>query len=205
MNKNILFLAIVGALFFFPVKNCFGEVELPPVDSSKWTEKYDDYFRKYSKRFFGVGFDYKWFKAQAIAESKLRKDAKSWVGAKGLMQIMPRTFAEIKKKNPAFKHVLEPRWNIAAGIYYDKKMFQFWKSDRSFLDRMRFAFASYNAGAQNVLKGQKLCNKNKKKDCNLWKGIEPFAPKVKSWRHKETLHYIKEIFKLMEKRMAQEY
>ncbi|MEE2964240.1 MAG: hypothetical protein VX427_08870, partial [Acidobacteriota bacterium] len=38
---------------------------------------YDQYFSKYSKRFFGVGFDWYYFKAQALAESTLDEDARS--------------------------------------------------------------------------------------------------------------------------------
>ena len=48
------------------------------------------------------------------------------------MQIMPKTFEEIKEKNPIFNNVYVPRWNIAAGIYYDKKMYNFWKNERPF-------------------------------------------------------------------------
>ena len=46
---------------------------------------YDQHFTKYSKRFFGVGFDWHYFKAQAVAESNLREDARSPVGAVGVM------------------------------------------------------------------------------------------------------------------------
>ena len=191
--------SFISLFLLFSVPTSNAEVEMLDVDNPKWTKKYDNYFRKYSKRYFGVGFDYRWFKSQAIAESNLIKDAKSWVGAKGLMQIMPKTFEEIKKKNPSFKRVLEPKWNIAAGIFYDRRMFEFWKGNRPFLDKMGFAFASYNAGAQNILKGQKFCQQMTKDDCNLWRHIEFYGSKVKSWRHKETIHYIKEIFKLMKK------
>ena len=34
-------------------------------------KKYDPYFSKYSKRYFGPGFDWRHFKAQAVAESRL--------------------------------------------------------------------------------------------------------------------------------------
>ncbi|MCK5784786.1 MAG: hypothetical protein KAH06_10080, partial [Desulfobacterales bacterium] len=37
--------------------------------------KYDGYFSKYSKRYFGPGFDWRYFKAQAIAESRLKANA----------------------------------------------------------------------------------------------------------------------------------
>jgi len=35
-------------------------------------KKFDRYFSKYSKRFFGPGFNWHFFKAQAVAESKNR-------------------------------------------------------------------------------------------------------------------------------------
>jgi len=60
--------------------------------------KFDKYFSKYSKRFFGPTFDWHYFKAQAVAESRLNPKAESGVGAAGIMQIMPRTFKEISKK-----------------------------------------------------------------------------------------------------------
>ena len=65
--------------------------------------KYDKYFSKYSKRYFGPAFDWHYFKAQAIAESRLKATAKSKVGALGVMQIMPKTFEEIARKNPTVK------------------------------------------------------------------------------------------------------
>jgi len=34
--------------------------------------KYDRYFRKCTRRYFGAVFDWKWFKAHAIAESNLK-------------------------------------------------------------------------------------------------------------------------------------
>ena len=75
--------------------------------------KYDGYFKKYTKHFFGPEFDWRYFKSQAIAESNLNSDAKSHVGAKGIMQIMPKTFEEIKYKNASIKgSSLQPKWNI---------------------------------------------------------------------------------------------
>jgi len=89
--------------------------------------KYDDYFSKYSKRYFGVNFDWLYFKAQAVAESRLKAKAKSRVGAVGVMQIMPKTFKEISRKNPSIKGTREqPRWNISAGIYYNKMIWKKW-------------------------------------------------------------------------------
>ena len=88
---------------------------------------YDGHFKKYSKRFFGPGFDWRFFKSQAIAESGLKPEARSQAGAVGLMQIMPATYKEILKKKPYIKGSRNhPRWNIAAGIYYDRRLWNMW-------------------------------------------------------------------------------
>jgi len=171
--------------------------EFPGVTSKRWTKKYDTYFRKYTKRFFGAGFDWKWFKAQAIAESNLKEDAKSWVNAKGIMQLMPRTFHEIKKKNPSFVDIDEPRWNIAAGIYYDNKLYGKWKARRPFVDKMSFTFASYNAGFTNIMKAQRVCKKGGLNE-NLWHNIKQVASKVRGGRHRETLGYVDKIITMVE-------
>ena len=47
--------------------------------------KYDRDFSKYSKRFFGPGFDWRYFKAQAEAESRLKVTATSGAGAVGIV------------------------------------------------------------------------------------------------------------------------
>jgi soluble lytic murein transglycosylase-like protein len=177
--------------------NLYAQEGFPKVTSRKWTTKYDQYFRKYTKRYFGAGFDWKWFKAQAIAESNLRHDAKSWVNARGIMQIMPRTFHEIKKKNPSFVDINEPRWNIAAGIYYDSHLFKKWKAKRPLDDKINFTFASYNAGFRNIVKAQKVCKKHGLNE-NLWYSIKQIAPKVSGWRHEETVGYVEKINTMME-------
>src|SRR5262245_186391 len=64
------------------------------------TDRYDDTFRKYAQRFFGPGYDWRIFKAQAMAESNIDMNAKSWVGARGIMQLIPSTFKEVRSKNP---------------------------------------------------------------------------------------------------------
>jgi len=197
--KKILKRASLFIIFLFLLLKPAFTQRLPHVDSKKWTPKYDRHFRKYTKRFFGVGFDWKWFKAQAIAESNLRDDAKSWAGAKGIMQIIPRTFEEIQEKNPAFADIDEPRWNIAAGIYYDYQMYKRWKEIPPLENRMSFMFASYNAGRRTILNAQKVSKQDGLPGIH-WEHIEAIAEKVPRWRHEETLGYIKKIFELMEKK-----
>ena len=196
MGHRILKALMIFIMLFFITSEATGE-DFPNVNSKKWTTKYDQYFRKYTKRYFGAGFEWRWFKAQAIAESNLKADAKSWVNAKGIMQLMPKTFHEIKKKNPSFVDINEPRWNIAAGIYYDSQLYRKWKARRPFKDKISFTFASYNAGFRNIVKAQKTAKEDGLNE-NLWHNIRSVAPKVRGWRHKETVGYVDKITVMME-------
>lgn len=152
---------------------------------------YDDLFRKYSKQYFSVGYDWKIFKAQAIAESGLNENAKSWVGAKGLMQLMPSTFKEIKSKNPELENINNPKFNIAAGIYYDRQLYNQFKSLND-SQRMSFVFGSYNAGRGTINKAQRKAIE-KTLDHTEWNSIEEVAPLIRGWRYKETLGYVTKI------------
>ncbi|GAB6043653.1 transglycosylase SLT domain-containing protein [Endothiovibrio diazotrophicus] len=123
--------------------------DLEPVDSPRWSRDFDAYFRKYSKRYFGPHFDWRWFKAQAITESHLNPEARSAAGARGLMQLMPATFEEIQREKPHFVDLDAPRWNVAAGIYYDGLLFRKWRGLPE-QERLYLALASYNAGYGRV-------------------------------------------------------
>jgi membrane-bound lytic murein transglycosylase MltF len=155
-------------------------------------DRYDDQFRKYSKRYFGVGFDWRLFKAQGMAESNLDSAAKSWVGARGIMQLMPNTFQEISSKNPEMSRIDDPEWNIAAGIYYDRILWRLWAADSVEDHRREFMLASYNAGRGTILSAQAIARRDSL-DHRSWPAIESVAPKVGRWRYSETLRYVKRI------------
>lgn len=151
---------------------------------------YDPYFSKYSKRFFGVGFDWHYFKAQAVAESNLREDVRSPVGAVGVMQVMPRTFDEIQRKNPAITGSIDqPRWNIAAGIWYDRQHFVVWTADRLLVERLKFMFGSYNAGRASILRAQQFALGAGLNE-TLWESVAGELPRVTGRRSQETVAYV---------------
>lgn len=96
-----------------------------------------------------------------MAESNLKKDAVSPVGACGILQVMPKTFKEqCEKLKISNGDPFDPDVNIKVGMYYNSYLFNQWTSPRPFEDRMYFTFASYNAGLGNILKAQKFCIKN---------------------------------------------
>ena len=178
-------------------------LQAPPTPSSSYARynaltTYDTHFSKYSKRYFGVAFDWRYFKAQAVAESNLRADARSSAGAVGLMQIMPRTLQEIRAKNPAIGGGADqPRWNIAAGIWYDRQNFVVWTAERPFAERLKYMFGSYNAGRGSILRAQRIALREGL-DATHWSAIERWLPQVTGRRSGETLAYVTRIFDIKE-------
>jgi membrane-bound lytic murein transglycosylase MltF len=97
-------------------------------------------FEKYGQRY---SFNPLMLTAQGFQESRLRQDARSPVGAIGVMQLMPATGAEMKVGDV---QLLEP--NIHAGAKYMNQLMTRYFTDAAFdsTNRPLFAFASYNAG-----------------------------------------------------------
>lgn len=157
------------------------------LQTDKWHDKFDRHFKKYSKRYFGPHFEWRWFKSQGIAESNLNEKATSPVGAVGIMQIMPETFKEIRRQQPSFISVASPRWNIAAGIFYDRQLYRKWRTPLPSEERLFLAFSSYNAGYGRVLKAIK---RNGKKEYS-WTEVKNYLPP-------ETRGYVSRIATLMD-------
>lgn len=153
---------------------------------------YDELFKKYSKRYFGPAFDWRLFKAQAMAESDLQPTAESRVGARGLMQLMPMTFREIQTRNPELQCIDDPEWNIAAGISYDRFLWKLWTEHPTPEDRRSFMLGSYNAGRGTLLRAQATAREKSLDHC-AWRSIAEVAPAVRGWRYRETLHYVTKI------------
>lgn len=126
-----------------------------------YTAQFDDLFQRFSAELFGPDFDWRWFKVQAIAESNLDPLAVSSAGATGIMQLMPATYAEMTKRLglPAGPHtaslIYDPLTNIRCGIAYDRRCYDIWQKETG-IERLRFTFASYNAGPGNIIKAQRL-------------------------------------------------
>ena len=90
--------------------------------------------------------------AQGFQESQLDQNARSQVGAVGIMQLMPATGSSL---GVGSIHVTES--NIHTGTkYMDQPMRKYFPDARfSELNRPLCAFASYNAGPGNILKMRK--------------------------------------------------
>ena len=102
--------------------------------------------------------------AQGYQESQLDQNAKSSVGAIGVMQLMPATGKDMKVGD-----VNQVEANIHAGIKYMRWMIDHYYGDEPMteLDKALFTFASYNAGAGRVSQLRKEAAK-RGLDPNVW-------------------------------------
>lgn len=158
----------------------------------KAEHRYDEIFRRNSKRYFGAGFDWRWFKAQGMAESDLDSSATSRVGARGVMQLMPSTFQYIQSRRPEFRSIDDPEWNIAAGVMHDRYLWKLWEKKVTGEERYNFMFASYNAGEGTIGRAADSA-RAVAGGTPAWLHVEQVAPRVPRWRYRETLGYLKKI------------
>jgi membrane-bound lytic murein transglycosylase MltF len=149
-------------------------------------ERTVQFFRTYSGRY---EMDYLLMMAQGYQESRLDQDAKSPVGAVGVMQVMPATGGDMKVGD--IKQI-EP--NIHAGVKYMRFMMEnFYKNEpMTPLNKGLFTFAAYNAGPGRV-SGLRRETAKRGLDPNVWfNNVERVAAEKIG---RETVTYVANIYK----------
>jgi membrane-bound lytic murein transglycosylase MltF len=145
-----------------------------------------DLFRKYGDQY---QFDYLLMAAQGYQESRLSQDAKSPVGAIGVMQLMPATG---KEQNVGDITQVEP--NIHAGVKYMRFVRNqfFEKEPMDDLNKGLFTFASYNAGPGRIRQLRREAQQ-RGLNPNVWFGnVEQIASERIG---RETVTYVSNIYK----------
>ncbi len=143
-------------------------------------------FRKYSGKY---ELDYLLMMAEGYQESGLNQEARSPVGAIGVMQVMPPTG---KDMNVGDITQLEP--NIHAGVKYIRFMMNQFFADEPMtpLNKGLFTFASYNAGPGRV-KQLRAAAAKRGLDPNKWfNNVELIAAERIG---RETVQYVSNIYK----------
>ena len=145
-----------------------------------------DLFRKYGEKY---DLDYLLMIAQGFQESGLDPNAKSHVGAIGVMQVMPATGKELKVGD-----IKQTENNVHAGVKYIRFMVdQYFKNEP--MDRLNkglFAFAAYNAGPARVRQLRKEAQ-TRGLDPNVWfNNVERIASERIG---RETVTYVSNIYK----------
>lgn len=162
---------------------------------------YDNIIQYFAK---GINWDWRLVAALMYQESKFDPNATSWAGAKGLMQLMPRTARQMGLHTGLY----QPEQNVQAGTKYLKYLEQFWKEVPDFTQRIKFILASYNAGVGHVQDAARLAKKYGYSDTEWDGNVEYFIlyksnPKFYNdrvvkygyARGSETFNYVRNIIK----------
>ena len=111
--------------------------------------EYDSLFKAGAAK---IGWDWRLLASQSYQESKFKPQARSWAGAVGLLQLMPRTAAEFKVRNSG-----NPQENVAGAVRFLDWLTNHWtKRIDDPEERLKFILASYNTGSGHVEDAQRL-------------------------------------------------
>ena len=143
-------------------------------------------FKKYGAQY---NVDYLLMAAQGYQESTLDQNAKSPVGAIGVMQVMPATGKDLKVGD-----ITEIDANIHAGVKYMRFMMdQYYKDDpMDNVNKTLMTFASYNAGPGRIRQLRREAEKQGL-DPNVWIGNVERVASARIGR--ETVTYVSNIYK----------
>ena len=126
--------------------------------------RYDNLFKKYADE---IGWDWRLLASQGFAESRFNPNAVSWAGARGVMQIMPRT---ANAYGLSRKNMSNPEASIRTATKIIKDLDKSLKKrvpDET--ERQKFVLAAYNSGLAHVLDAIALAKKYGK-DPTVWFG-----------------------------------
>ena len=135
--------------------------------------RFDDLFRKYAAH---IGWDWRLLASLAYAESNFDPTVVSWAGARGLMQLMPRTARAMGV--PEGKED-DPEESVKAAVNYIGRLDKSFSSITDTEERANFILASYNAGEGHVKDAIALAAKYGA-DPTRWKGNVEKYLKLKS-------------------------
>jgi membrane-bound lytic murein transglycosylase MltF len=163
-------------------KNVLSEKELKKYQSMV------QLFKKYAGKY---GFNYLMIGALAYQESGLNQSKRSPSGAVGVMQMLPST---AKDPNINIPDIEKLENNINAGTKYLRFIFDRYYKDEPMdeVNKMLFAFASYNAGPAKINELRKNASAMGF-DPNVWfNNVEIAAAKSIG---RETVQYVSNIYK----------
>ena len=143
-------------------------------------------FRTYGSRY---DLDYLLLMAQGYQESELNQNARSRVGAIGIMQVMPATGGDMRVGDIT---QIDP--NIHAGTKFLRAMINEYYANEPMdaLNKGLFAFAAYNAGPGRLRQLRKLAAQ-RGLDPNVWFNNVELMAAEKIGR--ETVTYVSNIYK----------
>lgn len=114
---------------------------------------YDHVFKQYAQE---MGWDWRLLAAIAYSESGFDPNATSWMGARGLMQVMPKTARSFGVEE---NDLGNPEVSIRVAAKILKELDGIMRGRTGASDRIKFVLAAYNAGSGHVTDAIALARK----------------------------------------------
>ena len=130
--------------------------------------RYDNLFRQYAPL---ARWDWRLIAAQCYQESTFDPQARSWAGACGLMQIMPKTAEYL---GLPMGDIFNPEKNIEAACRYLAELNGKLSDVRDRQERVNFVLASYNGGILHIRDAMALAEKNGKNK-HRWADVSQYV------------------------------
>lgn len=129
--------------------------------------RWDDLFRRHAPL---CRWDWRLLAAQCYQESTFDPNARSWAGAKGLMQIMPSTARHLGLSPD---ELYNPERNVEAATRYIRELdAQF--QDVPHSERLFFVLASYNGGSHHIRDAMRLAE-SRGRNANSWGVVREYV------------------------------
>ncbi len=133
--------------------------------------RYDHLFVNYCQP---IRWDWRLMAAQCYQESTFDPKATSWAGAKGLMQIMPRTADELGLPR---EKMYDAESSIAAASKLLGQLEGKFSDVKDRYERINFVLASYNGGYHHIRDAMALCQRDGK-NSHRWTDVSEYVLKL---------------------------
>lgn len=132
---------------------------------------FDELFKKYAPL---INWDWRLLAALVFHESRFDASEVSHAGARGLMQLMPRTASDFGLNGST---ILDPESNVEAGVQYIKSLNLSFHKIENFDERVKFILAGYNCGPAHIFDAMALARKYGKNPYTWSNHVEYFLLK----------------------------
>ncbi len=133
---------------------------------------YDELFKRYAR---GIGWDWRLLAAQCYQESTFDPEATSWAGARGLMQIMPKTADHLGLPRD---QMTDPEQNIAAATRYLHELEREYNYIHDRTERQNMVLASYNGGSFHIQDAMRLATRDGA-NAQRWADVRTYVLRLK--------------------------
>ncbi len=159
-NYRGLFYNVTFNRYFKEKKTIANHVEYR-VTAGKEISPFDDLVKDESLKY---GLDWRLITSQMYQESRFNPKARSFAGAQGLLQVMPRTGRQF-----GYSNLTNPQNGVEAGLAYMDWLEQRFPARLDLAEKLYFTLAAYNAGHGHVEDARRLAERIGK-DPDKWFG-----------------------------------